>query len=69
MRPKWLRVSPTLSRSRSLRSPVRGSSICDVEAMVYSHTASPVSIQLSASGTNSIFLAIFMALLPSCCMA
>ena len=42
--PNWPRFSPTLSTSLLSRSFVLGSSICDVEAIVYSHTALPVSI-------------------------
>ena len=44
IRPNFSRLSPTDASSSGERSFVRGSSICDVDAMVYSQTVSPVSI-------------------------
>ena len=63
------RVSPKEAKRRSSSCLVRGSSNCEVDAIVYSHTSFPVSIQLRASGTNKIFCACFKAELPSQRMA
>ena len=64
-------ITPNFSRGMSSafsmslsRSPVTGFSICDVEATVYSHTALPVSIYMSASGMNSILSAASRAEQP-----